>query len=210
MVESDSARRDEILRVAARVFRTKGYRNATLNDIADEFGFTRAALYYYFKSKEDILVAIIEDAGQEMTAHVEAAIAIAEPPAEKVARILSTHATLVLNNMNIFGVYLTEMKSLPPRVRATFESGERYCTEQLAVVIQEGIHTGDFDDLPPKTTALALLGMANSAIRWYRRGRGLSPDAFGQLVSRLGVQALQASPIRAQRRPTRSRPAVPT
>jgi TetR/AcrR family transcriptional regulator, cholesterol catabolism regulator len=94
---SNGARRDEILRVAARVFRNKGYRSATLNDIADEFGFTRAALYYYFKSKEQILVAVIESAGHEITAQLEQTAALDAPPAEKLDRILRSHASLVLS-----------------------------------------------------------------------------------------------------------------
>lgn len=191
MAEPVNGRREEILRVAAKVFRAKGYRTATLNDIADEFGFTRAALYYYFKSKEDILVAVIEGAGAEMLRGVEDAMALPAPPTEKVGRILASQAELILSNVNIFGVYLAEMKSLPPRVRERFESGERRFVEQLAVVIQEGIDEGEFADVPAKLTALSLSGMANSAVRWYRRGQGLTPDAFGQLVARLGVNALR-------------------
>lgn len=190
MTEPVNGRRDEILKVAAKVFRAKGYRTATLNDIADEFGFTRAALYYYFKSKEDILVAVIEGAGADMLRGVEDAMALPAPPAEKVGRILASHAELILSNVNIFGVYLAEMKSLPPRVRERFESGERRFVEHLASVIQEGIDDGEFDDVPSKLTALSLSGMANSAVRWYRRGQGLTPDAFGQLIARLGLNAL--------------------
>jgi AcrR family transcriptional regulator len=194
LAESDIGRREEILRVAARVFRTKGYRTATLNDIADEFGFTRAALYYWFKSKEDILVAVIENAGAEMLSHMELAMRLPEPPAEKVARILDSHARLVLGNVNIFAVYLAETKALPAKVRDRFEAGERQFVDQLASIIQEGIDQGDFDDVPAKITALNLVGMTNSAVRWYRRGRGMSPEEFGQLASRLGVNALRPPP----------------
>ncbi|MEW6475713.1 MAG: TetR/AcrR family transcriptional regulator [Actinomycetota bacterium] len=208
MAVSNGARRDEILRVAARVFRNKGYRSATLNDIADEFGFTRAALYYYFKSKEQILVAVIESAGHEITAQLEQTAALDAPPAEKLDRILRSHASLVLSNVNIFGVYLAEMKSLPTRVRDTLEAGERYYVDQLAAVIQDGIDAGDFEDVPPKLTALALLGMTNAAVRWYRRGRGVSPDAFGDLVSHLGAKALQAPLGQRQPKPSRSSSSV--
>ena len=194
LAESDNGRREEILRVAARVFRTKGYRTATLNDIADEFGFTRAALYYWFKSKEDILVAVIENAGAELLGKMEEAMRLPEPPAEKVARILDSHARLVLTNVNIFAVYLAETKALPARVRDRFEAGERQFVDQLASIIQDGIDQGDFDDVPPKITALSLVGMTNSSVRWYRRGRGLSPEEFGRLVSRLGVNALRPPP----------------
>ena len=209
MAQTDGVlRRDEILRVAARVFRTKGYRTATLNDISDEFGFTRAALYYYFKSKEEILQAIIENAGNELTAELERAAGMDDPPSEKIGRILCSHATLILTDVNIFGVYLSEMKSLPPKVREKLEAGERHYVDQLAVCIQEGIDRGDFEDVPAKTAALALVGMTNSAIRWYKRGRGMGPEEFGQLVSHLGVKALQATSDRTLPPGPKRRPAV--
>src|SRR4051794_41923376 len=51
-------RRDEILRVAARIFRDNGYRATNLQVVADHFGVKRPAIYYWFPSKADILVEI--------------------------------------------------------------------------------------------------------------------------------------------------------
>jgi AcrR family transcriptional regulator len=51
--------RERILEVAAELFREKGYDGTSLREIADRMGFSKAALYYHFRSKEEILLAIL-------------------------------------------------------------------------------------------------------------------------------------------------------
>lgn len=50
--------RDRILDVALRLFTEKGFDATSLQEVADELGFTKAALYYHYRSKEDILMAL--------------------------------------------------------------------------------------------------------------------------------------------------------
>lgn len=60
VVKEHNERRNEILNVAERLFSTKGYEKCTVNDILDIVGIAKGTFYYYFKSKEDVLDAIIE------------------------------------------------------------------------------------------------------------------------------------------------------
>ncbi|MDD6037241.1 MAG: TetR/AcrR family transcriptional regulator, partial [bacterium] len=62
-------RRAEILDVAERLFCSRGYDNTSTNDILAEIGIARGTLYYYFKSKEDILDAMIARTLDEITAN---------------------------------------------------------------------------------------------------------------------------------------------
>ena len=60
IVKDAKERRNEILDVAERLFCEKGFDNTSTNDILAEIGIARGTLYYHFKSKEDILDAMIE------------------------------------------------------------------------------------------------------------------------------------------------------
>jgi AcrR family transcriptional regulator len=54
--------RDRILAVASELFIAQGYNGTSLREIADRLGFTKAALYYHFQSKEEILAALVQPA----------------------------------------------------------------------------------------------------------------------------------------------------
>lgn len=60
VIKDAEVRRNEILDVAERLFCTKGFDSTSTNDILKEIGIARGTLYYHFKSKEDILDAMIE------------------------------------------------------------------------------------------------------------------------------------------------------
>ena len=60
VVKEANVRKSEILDVAERLFRTKGFDGTSTTDILNEIGIARGTLYYHFKSKEDILDALIE------------------------------------------------------------------------------------------------------------------------------------------------------
>lgn len=60
VVKDAAERRKEILDVAERLFCTNGFDNTSTNDILAEIGIARGTLYYHFRSKEDILDAMID------------------------------------------------------------------------------------------------------------------------------------------------------
>ena len=66
IVKDAKERRNEILDVAERLFCEKGFDNTSTNDILAEIGIARGTLYYHFKSKEDILDAMIERLTNQM------------------------------------------------------------------------------------------------------------------------------------------------
>ncbi len=60
-------RREEILRAATRVFATKGYSQATLDEIADEAEFGKVTLYNYFQNKEELFYAVVVEGLDSLT-----------------------------------------------------------------------------------------------------------------------------------------------
>ena len=71
VVKEAAERRKEILDVAEELFVTKGYDKTSTNDILDRIGIARGTLYYHFKSKEDILNAMIERINTSLIARAQ-------------------------------------------------------------------------------------------------------------------------------------------
>lgn len=72
--------KDEIAAVAMRMFVEKGYDKTSLREIADEIGVTKAALYYHFRTKDDIVVAAMDAHSARITGVIEWLETAAELP----------------------------------------------------------------------------------------------------------------------------------
>ena len=72
VVKDAEERKNEILDAAEKLFSTKGFESTSMNDIQNEIGIARGTLYYHFKSKEEILDAIIERVTSRMTLNAKA------------------------------------------------------------------------------------------------------------------------------------------
>ena len=81
IVKEAEIRKSEILDTAERLFVSKGYENTSTTDILDEIGIARGTLYYHFKSKEDILIAMIDRQVGQMAAKAKAIANNKEIPA---------------------------------------------------------------------------------------------------------------------------------
>lgn len=109
IVKDAEERRNEILDVAERLFCAKGFDNTSTNDILEEIGIARGTLYYHFKSKEDILDAMIERLTNQM---LEKAAVIALDESIPVLQRL-TRTMLSLNIDNELGDMVMEQVHRP-------------------------------------------------------------------------------------------------
>ncbi len=83
LTDPDSAR-GKLLQVAAHLFRNKGYERTTVRDLAGAVGIQSGSIFHHFKSKDDILRAVMEETIRYNTALMRAAIAEADTVRERV------------------------------------------------------------------------------------------------------------------------------
>lgn len=73
-VKDPETRRAEIITAARRLFATKEYEKTTMQDVIDELGIAKGTIYYYFKSKEELLDAVINQMGDEVVERMQSVI----------------------------------------------------------------------------------------------------------------------------------------
>ena len=95
-VKEAEERKNEILDVAERLFGTKGFDNTSTSDILNEVGIARGTLYYHFKSKEDILDAMIDRMTGRLVEKAAALLAKKEIPVLK-------RLTMMMTALNVNG-----------------------------------------------------------------------------------------------------------
>lgn len=176
------AKRQELIRTAALVFREKGYTSATLNDVAAEFGTDRASLYYYVASKEELFHECIRGTLDDNLAQGRQIVAMAITPRQKIEKLLTVVMASYEKNFPYMYVYIQEDMSQVASLDsdwATKMVSETKRFERLFLdVLKEGIADGSFrNDLPVTLVANSLFGMLNWTHRWYVPGRKVTADA---------------------------------
>ena len=165
--ERYEAQRTRILAESARIFRDRGYSQTSMEDLATALGVTKAAIYYYYKRKEEILFDICDQAlefAYETTIVTDSSMGAKE----RLERFVRGGVASIAENMAVFAVLFQET-SLRKEARARrIVSRQRKFEIAVQDIFEDGIKEGTFRaDLDPRLASLAVLGMCNWVYRWY-------------------------------------------
>jgi AcrR family transcriptional regulator len=178
-------RRAELLDVAVSLFYEKGYAHTTLQDIADRMGFTKAAIYYYAKNKEELLVEIYTAIVVPATARARGLAAA--PDLDGAGRFLSLieqHLRTFLRNIEANAVFEVQNYSLSDPAKRRIQALAREYNDILRRVYEQGVTDGSLVPGNATVAVNAVIGMCNSAHRWYRpRGRHGVNQVISQLLA---------------------------
>lgn len=185
--------RTDILRAAARLFKDKGYAGTSIQDIAAELGLRKSSLYHHFTSKEEILVAILNRGADRA---LEQLAALRDQPGtapERLERMARVHMDWISADFDsaIAVMILQRGTALADDQRARFLEKRRRYQGLLEQLLRQGVERGEIVDADPGLTALALLGMLNWAVYWYRRGGRRSGDEIAHHFVNLIVEGLR-------------------
>jgi TetR/AcrR family transcriptional regulator len=182
-------RRLEILRAAARVFRRRGLAAAGMRDIAEEADLSPGNLYYYFDSKDELLLFCQERTLEHMLASVEAANASAASSVERLRTVLRAHVLALLDELEGATAHL-EVESLPDALRApVIRKRDRY-ERAVRALVSAGIMRGEFAPCDAALVTRAMLGAVNWTARWYRPGGAQSAEQIADSIAEYLVKGL--------------------
>ena len=159
IVKEPEVRKNEILDAAEKLFTVKGFEKATVQDILDAAGIAKGTFYYYFKSKEDALDAIIKRRINEFTARVKTIAA--NPELTPAAKLLSAIMALKPQNpvQEEFNPVLHEPGNAQFHQKSLTES-VLHVTPLLADIVGEGIEQHIFSTPYPRESMELLLTAA--------------------------------------------------
>lgn len=183
--EPRGTRRNQIIEVASRIFQEKGYKAASLEDVASELHISRPAIYHHVESKEEILREIYQKATIRLTDGLSEFITMEMPLEEKLNRIIHHHVLAVLRNRDLVAIFFHEGNSLPKRYATRTKRKQREYHKAIEAVIQEGVEKGVFRDVHPTMTTYAIMGMCNWAYQWYSPDGPLSAEEISDIFADL-------------------------
>lgn len=188
-------RKAQIINAAEEVFSQKGFSNARMDDIAEETGLSKGTLYLYYKSKDDLIIAILDRIFQRefrTFENLDLASMSATDAIWTFAETTSKDVKLMTHLLPI----TYEFMGLAFRnklVQKAFKAYFNRFMDILIPIIQHGIDTGEFRPEDPKEIALAMGAvMEGTLLLWVYDSSLVEPEKhirFGMKLLLEGVQA---------------------
>ena len=152
-------RKQSILDGALKVFKAHGIEKTTMDEVAHESGFGKATLYYYFTSKDEVFIAIMEDGWKKLWEGIESEISNNLNPRKKFMGIINKMAEIVKNNKILYGFLFTAPNHIHDETKQTWKTYQQRLYAILKSIIEEGINKKEFLDVDPQILMKAIGGL---------------------------------------------------
>lgn len=163
--EHRAARRQAVLRTAARLFNARGFDRTKLEDIAAELSVSKRTLYYYVRNKEDILFQINKAAYDSLEPALTACADGAVSGLERIRIFLTAYAKLLSGEFGA-SIVLNRHHVLDPDSQRVLREDWRRLDLMLRELVRVGIADGSIAPCDPKHVAAALYGAFNWLPYW--------------------------------------------
>lgn len=189
--------RQKLLEVARELFAHKGLEATTMNDIAAASGRGRRTLYTYFRNKEEIYYAVIEEELERLSEKMDEVASMDVEPEEKIFTLIYTHLSIIRDTVARNGTLRAEFFRniwMVEKVRKAFDVEEHRILQK---VLQEGVDKGRFRienvGLMADIVYYSVKGLEVPYI-YARLGVGLSEDETYPIVKGIVMRVLNMPP----------------
>jgi len=185
----------ELLEAAAALFAQSGFHNASIRDLSRATGRSLSGLYYYFRTKEELLFQIQHHCYGTLLAAAREAIANTTSPREKLVVFIRHHLAYFRHNMNEMKVLahedLTLVGDYGERILALKREYSRILIDivaELEAALPRAPHRPS-----PEVTAFLLFGAMNWLYTWPRRLRQLPAEALADAIGHIFLEGYPGS-----------------
>lgn len=176
---SESQRHADVLREAARLFRTQGFDATSTRDIAAAAGMQSGSPFYYFESKSAMLFAVMRDGMAQVTeSQGQVLRALGSRPAarDRLRALIRHHFSVVVGpDSHFIPVMLYEWRSLTPEQRVDI-TAQKDAYEAAWMPAIRTLHRAGQIKATPEAARLLIFGALQWAVQWYRPQGALSLD----------------------------------
>ena len=176
-------KRSAILKAAAKLFASHGFDRASMAEIALACGVSKALLYHYYASKDQLLFDIIRAHLDDLVAAIEA-VPKTLAPRERLAAMIHALLEEYRHADEEHQIQISDLKRLPPKMKGELVERERVLVRQFSAALAglEPILAARRELLTPLT--MNLFGMMNWKFMWFRENGPVSHAAFAEMVMR--------------------------
>ena len=188
-------RKDQIMNAAEEVFSQKGFSDARMDDIAEETGLSKGTLYLYYKSKDDLIIAILDRIFRREFRVFENLDYTSMSATDAVWAFVETTAKDVKMMVRLLPITY-EFMGLAFRnkfVQKTFKTYLNHYLDILIPIIQHGIDSGEFRPADAKEVAIAMGAiLEGTLLLWVYDNSLIEPEIHLRSGMKLLLEGVQA------------------
>lgn len=184
------SRLEEVLNSAAKIFFSKGFHGTTIEDVARDVGMLKGSLYYYIKSKEDLLYRILCTVIEQGDAHIAKHIGPAGDSVVHLKRAIEAQIDYIIENRVRVGLFLHEFETLSGKRRQKVVALMTRYNNRFVEIVRRGQAQGKFADGDPVLIVNGFLGMINWIYRWFHAGDPTEPEEIKRIFVRMIMKGL--------------------
>jgi len=180
----DSPRYQDILDVAAKIFKQKGYHHANISDIAAEVGLQKGSLYHYIKSKEDLLYDIFIFSIEQYIKAFSEIIKQSKQYDIILKEAIIAHISPADSKLDRFYVGIHEFHNLTGGYKKIAREFLSKYQGMWLDILEKGKQAGLFSPcFDSKITLFAIFGMCNWSLIWFNPEEKYSRKDLGKMFA---------------------------
>lgn len=184
----DVARREELRAQAGHVFAQMGFAHAKMRDIAEATGILAGSIYHHFRSKDEILLELMENFHDDILRDLHAIIDVDGRPVDQLTRMIKLSVRYILERPDESTIINQDFQYLQatPEFAGVIKKA-RAASKIWLDMLNRGVESGELrNDMNIDMAYATLMGSIFSALRWYRPTGKVRPGEFAdQLTSQL-------------------------
>lgn len=187
----NGTRKDVIIEKARRLFLEKGFAAASMRDLAEHVGVEAASLYNHIQSKSEILQEICFKVANEFISHLEQVESSESSALQKMEILIRFHIRMMLKEYESIYISDHEWRHLPEPYLSNFLNQRRHYRRRLAVIIEEGVQTGEMKPIEPYVATLTILSAISGIESWHRSRKTVSEKDMEENMAKFLVEGLK-------------------
>ncbi|MDP1842140.1 MAG: TetR/AcrR family transcriptional regulator, partial [Sediminibacterium sp.] len=179
-IDKNSSRKEVIVTKAAALFREKGFKAASMRDLAEAVGVEAASLYNHIKSKTELLHELCFGVANRFMHKMDEVETEKISAIEKVEELIRFHIDEMVHHYEEVYVSDREWKHLADPYLSNFQNQRRMYRKRFAAIIEAGIKNKEIKNIDAPTAVLILLHAIGGIESWHRSTQKISAEALTQ------------------------------
>jgi AcrR family transcriptional regulator len=174
-----------VLKTSAAIFAEKGYHSTSIRDIARATKMSLSGLYYYFKSKDELLFFIQDYCFSTILDDCRRLLAGVDDPVHRLKLLIENHLNYFVNNMNEMKVLSHEANSISGDFLKKVNSKKRQYVDLATELLEEIARKYGVKGLDIRVATFSLFGMMNWIYNWYNPRKDVDVAGLSQNMMRI-------------------------